>query len=46
MELEGVYALLLLLAVVVGWVAVEIRRVYVAVQPIADSRVVQALTRV
>jgi uncharacterized membrane protein YhaH (DUF805 family) len=43
MTSEYVAALLAVLIVVVAWLAVEVRRVYDAVAPLATSRIARAL---
>jgi uncharacterized membrane protein YhaH (DUF805 family) len=44
-ELDGIVALLILVAVGLVWVAFEVKRLRDAIEPIASSRLVGALSR-
>jgi uncharacterized membrane protein YhaH (DUF805 family) len=45
-ELDGVLAMLALVAAVLVWLALEIRRLHDRIAPLAESRVVRALSEV
>lgn len=45
-ELDGVLALLILVAIVLAWVAREVQRLREDIEPLANSRLVRTLSAV